>query len=150
MVLPPELLTRFRERLSFYACTVPNLEQYTLTRFMERGYFDKHLNRMRNAYRLRRDELLEQLQAGPLKGRCKVRQADAGLHFLLSLRTDMDDGELCRACLQQGVRLDPLARYRQTDTGRDDHIFVMNYTSLRPGQAEQAVSVIAGILDGPR
>lgn len=148
MVLPRPLLARFRERLSFYACTVPNLEQYTLTRFIERGHFDKHLNRMRNAYRIRRDELVACLQTGPLVGRCSVRQADAGLHFLLRIRTELSDEELCRRCLSHGLRLDPLARYRRQRDPADDHVFVMNYSSLRPGQAQTAAAALADILTG--
>ena len=34
MVLPWELLQRFREKLGFYACTVSNFEQYTLAEFI--------------------------------------------------------------------------------------------------------------------
>ena len=47
LVLPPELMEEFRHRLGFYACTVPSFEQYTLARFLSRGYFEKHINRMK-------------------------------------------------------------------------------------------------------
>ena len=50
MVLPKSLVNRFYKELSFYSCTVSNFEQYTLARFIEDGYFEKHLNRMRNYY----------------------------------------------------------------------------------------------------
>ena len=43
LVLPPELMEEFRRRLGFYACTVPSFEQYTLARFLSRGYFEKVL-----------------------------------------------------------------------------------------------------------
>ena len=59
MVLPVHLANRFYEQLSFYACTVSNFEQYTLARFIEKGYFEKHLNRMRNYYHNKRDFLLK-------------------------------------------------------------------------------------------
>ena len=55
MVLPPALMDRFRRELGFYGCTVASFEQYTLARFLDRGYFEKHINRMRKFYRARRN-----------------------------------------------------------------------------------------------
>lgn len=36
MVLPAQLMERFRQQLGFYSCTVPSFEQYTLERFLSR------------------------------------------------------------------------------------------------------------------
>ena len=52
MVLPEKLLKMFYAKLGFYSCTVSNFEQYTLARFISGGYFEKHINRMRNYYRI--------------------------------------------------------------------------------------------------
>ena len=38
MILPQHLLKKFYERLRFYSCTVSNFEQYTLARFLSKGY----------------------------------------------------------------------------------------------------------------
>lgn len=38
VVLPPKLAQRYQTEFSFYSCTVPNFEQYTLTRFLQEGY----------------------------------------------------------------------------------------------------------------
>ena len=55
MVLPPSLMEEYPRRLGFYSCTVPAMEQYTLASFLEEGYFESHVNRMRVFYRNRRD-----------------------------------------------------------------------------------------------
>lgn len=47
MVLPERLMPVFEEKLSFYACTVPVLDQYLLARFIRDGSFERHLNRLR-------------------------------------------------------------------------------------------------------
>lgn len=47
MILLPQLLECFEKQLSFYNNTVSNLQQYTLAYFINDGYFEKHLNRMR-------------------------------------------------------------------------------------------------------
>ena len=50
MALPRPLLKRFYDELGFYSCPVSNFEQYTLARFIEDGYFEKHINRARKHY----------------------------------------------------------------------------------------------------
>ena len=111
MVLPWELLDRFQEKLGFYSCTVSNFEQYTLALFISGGYFEKHINRMRNYYRGKRDELLKTIQESPLGGEVSILGADAGLHFLMQVDTQLTDGELIQRAGEAGVRLSCLSGY---------------------------------------
>lgn len=69
LVLPKHLVTRFYDTLGFYSGTVSCLEQMTLARFLSEGYFEKHINRMRNHYRALRDKLLAELRQSPWRGR---------------------------------------------------------------------------------
>ena len=96
MVLPPSLMEEYPRRLGFYSCTVPAMEQYTLASFLEEGYFESHVNRMRVFYRNRRDEVLAAIGQSPLSGRCRVLGEEAGLHFLLELETEREDSWLSR------------------------------------------------------
>ncbi len=54
MVLPEALFGEYERRLGFYSCPVPVFDQYVLARFIDRGHFERHLNRVRR--RLRMDE----------------------------------------------------------------------------------------------
>ena len=65
LVLARHLVTRFYETLGFYSGTVSCLEQMTLARFLAQGYFEKHINRMRNHYRALQDKLLAALRQSP-------------------------------------------------------------------------------------
>ena len=51
MVLPPKLEELFREKIGFYSCTVPALEQYVLAELIENGDFVRHINRVRRKRR---------------------------------------------------------------------------------------------------
>ena len=114
MVLPWDLLEHFQNKLGFYACTVSNFEQYTLARFISGGYFEKHINRMRNYYRGKRDELIKQLQTSPLGEKIAILGADAGLHFLMEVDTALSDGELVELAGKEGIRLSCLSGYYHT------------------------------------
>lgn len=132
MVLPPALMGQFREKLGFYSSTVSGFEQHTLARFLGDGHFEKHINRMRKFYRARRNRLVELLQRCPWADRLSIQEADAGLHFLLKVDTDLDDGELILFCEKLGLRVRPLSSYYH-DAVPDSahHTLVINYSGLR-------------------
>ena len=54
MVLPKHLVTVFQQKLGFYSCTVPTFMQYVMTELINKGDFERHINRVR---RKRRKEL---------------------------------------------------------------------------------------------
>ena len=58
MILPQALLARWRSTMGFYSCAVPSFEQLTLTRFLDGGYFERHVSRMRKHYKARLQALL--------------------------------------------------------------------------------------------
>ena len=51
MILPKKLSEVFREKLGFYACTVPTFEQLVLTELLDSGEFERHINRVRRQKR---------------------------------------------------------------------------------------------------
>ena len=103
MVLPPHLAATYQEKLDFYACTVSNFEQYALAAFIEEGYFEKHLNRMRLYYTKQREAVLSVLKEEPFKCVGRVREADSGLHFILELNTLLSDNEVKRKLEADGI-----------------------------------------------
>ncbi|MBE6775539.1 MAG: PLP-dependent aminotransferase family protein [Ruminococcaceae bacterium] len=51
MILPEKMMRDFEERLGFYSCTVPVFEQYVLAELIEKGDFERHINRTRRMRR---------------------------------------------------------------------------------------------------
>lgn len=47
MIIPDELKDKYRESSGGFSCTVPVLDQYVLAEFINKGYFEQHLNRKR-------------------------------------------------------------------------------------------------------
>ena len=140
LVLPKHLVTRFYETLGFYSGTVSCLEQMTLARFLDQGYFEKHINRMRNHYRALRDRLLDQLARSPLADKVSITEENAGLHFLLELSTDRSDEEIVRAAEAQDLRVSFVSQYYYAREDRRPHVLVMNYSGLEEGKVSEAVA----------
>lgn len=148
MVLPKPLLARYRQLLGFYACPVPAFEQYTLAAFLDEGHFERHLHRMRTFYRARRDEVIALLQNAPFaKGIC-IREADAGLHFLVEVKTDRGDEALRSILENSGIRVAFLGDYRikKAENAPDTHTIVFNYSGVEPQQLACAIERLAHAL----
>ena len=135
MVLPEQLMEQFQQQLGFYSCTVPSFEQYTLERFLQLGYFEKHINRMRKAYKLRRNLLVTTLQEWEQAGKLTILEQDAGLHFLLKVDTRLSDRELVDRCARLGIRVQSLGSFYEGRIPEEDRrCLVVNYSGLRREQ----------------
>ena len=146
LVLPPELMEEFRRRLGFYACTVPSFEQYTLARFLSRGYFEKHINRMKKYYRGQRDRLIAALSHASFSRQVEILEQDAGLHFLLRVRTHRPDRDLKALCAQAGIRIFCLSDYNQRENPADSHCLVVNYTGFDGNAAPELLTRLEAAL----
>ncbi len=146
MVLPKHLAGAFREKLGFYSCTVSNLEQYVLALFIERGYFEKHINRMRNYYREKRDFLIRQIRQSPLAQKVRISEQDSGLHFLMTVQTDKTDAEIIREAEQAGIRINALSLYYQNPQEAVPHVFIMNYAGVSEEKFGEAIKRLADVM----
>ena len=145
MVLPPALMEQFQRRLGFYSGTVPSFEQYTLARFLSRGYFEKHINRMRKFYKNRRNALVSALESCAFADRLTILEQDAGLHFLLQVDTERSDRELTQALAAAGIRVHALSEYYH-EAVLDRHCLVVNYAGLREEALDQALAGMEKIM----
>ena len=146
MVLPRSLMGEYRSRLGFYSCTVPAMEQYTLAAFLDGGYFESHVNRMRVYYRGLRDRVMEVVRSGPLAGRAEIQNESTGLHFLLRLDTEKNDRELAARASRKGLRLSFLSDYERTEGAAPAHTLIVNYPGVGPERFGEAMELLAPML----
>lgn len=142
MVLPEHLLECYNRTLSFYACTVSTFEQYTLAKFIRQGYFEKHINRMRNHYRNLRDVLVNSIRNTPIADSCTIMEEDSGLHFLLKLNTTLSDTELKANAKNHGLNISCLSDYYHNPSKAQEHIMIINYSGINSDTIEDAIAAL--------
>ncbi len=140
MVLPNALSEKFHQVMKFYSCTVPTFEQYTLAHYINEGYYEKHINRMRNSYKKKRNMLLHELYESPLASYSHISEENSGLHFLLSIKLNCSDSVFIKNALQNGIRINSLSEYITSASDeniplyKDQHeikgAFIINYSSI--------------------
>ncbi len=146
MVLSEPLMAEFQEKLGFYSCTVPSFEQYTLARFLAQGHFEKHINRMRKAYRSTRNRLVEILTRCPLAKHLTIQEENAGLHFLVTLDTALSGDALVARCGKAGLQVQTLAGFYHQDCPPDAHrTLVVNYSGLRDEDLDKLEQLLAAL-----
>ncbi len=125
MVLPPLLLGAYRERCHFYSCTVSRIDQKVLNEFMDGGYFERHLNKMRKCYREKHDTLMEALK--PLQKGFHILGEHAGLHLLLQAKGQVSEKELIEWAMQQQVAVYGLQEFQveETEGMKSEHATVL-------------------------
>lgn len=99
LILPPPLLTVYREKFGHAPATVSRFEQEALRRFLVSGAYSRHLRRVGNLYRRRRDALV-----AALDGWGEVRGDDAGLHLLFTL-PGQEEAQLIEKAAEAGYRV---------------------------------------------
>lgn len=146
MVLPSHLTTLFYQKLCFYSCTVSNFEQFTLAKFIEGGYFERHLNRMRTYYRNKCDKLLQYLAKNTTAPYLTVEGENSGLHFLLHLDTQSSDTKLKQVAAIQGLEIKFLSDYYHEKINDNSHTLLMNYTGIEEKELYPALDKLFNAL----
>ena len=135
-------MAAFQQKLGFYSCTVPSFEQYTLARFLSRGFFEKHINRMRKFYKNRRNAVVSLLEKCSFSDKLTIQEQDAGLHFLLNVDTSLSDQSLTEKLAALGIRVRALSSYYH-DQSEDLHCLVINYSGLKEERLAAALAAIS-------
>ncbi|MFJ1970620.1 PLP-dependent aminotransferase family protein [Streptomyces sp. NPDC087903] len=120
------------------------LDQLSLADFIVGGSYDRHVRRMRQRYRCRRDRLVAALAARA--PRVEVTGVAAGLHAVLRLPPGTERATV-EAAARQGVALDGLAGFRhpETDMAAPDGLVVGYATPSEAGYGA-ALDALCGVL----
>jgi len=107
LVVPERLreAVQTEQRLTDYGCS--RIEQHALAEFMATGEYDRHLRRMRQRYRIRRDTLVgalaEELPEAVVEG------ISAGLHAAVRLPSGYQEAAIRHEIKRSGIALEFLS-----------------------------------------
>lgn len=111
MVLPDGLMESYQKKCGGYACPVSRLNQAMLTDFIQQGYFEKHLNRMRKIYKTKHDWILQQIQENFTDNRLEISGDHAGLYILIHYKGHLTEEQIEKNAKQNGIQLHSLKDY---------------------------------------
>ncbi len=141
MVLPQELLERYRQQCYFYSATVSRIDQKVLEEFIGEGYFERYLNKMRKHYKEKHDLLLEGL--ADFEADFRITGENAGLHLLLTGRKGQRESDLISASQALGVRVYGLSESLVRKTGEQPgHTVLLGYGGLELQDIKKGLALL--------
>ena len=147
MVLPQKLLEKYVNSANFFSNTSSNLEQYTLARFLQEGYFERHVNRMRRYYRNQGETLKKVIEGTPSIPVESIAGIETGTHLLVKLHTDIADGELKQRARKKRIHLCCLSEFCVGEKAKYEHVLVLNYSGMEENKMKEVAEVLGEIFE---
>lgn len=144
MVLPNELLERYKKRLPFLICPVGNVHQEFLRVFLDENLYAKHINKSRNHYRKKREKMVEILKLKP-----KVRRIlgeDMGLYLLVELDTDREEKEIIENLHKNKILIYGIKKYDRQNMYRYP-VLILGFGAIEYDEMQETVDEVFNIMD---
>ena len=145
MVLPEPLLHRYEKRCGFISSTVSKVDQLILQKFIEEGYFERHLNKTRALYKNRHDVLLSCLKE--IQADFTVSGENAGVHLLLHFHNGQTEEKLIAAAAEKNVKVYGLSGYYVGERGdkkqQRDAVILLGYANMKEENIHRAAALLA-------
>jgi GntR family transcriptional regulator/MocR family aminotransferase len=121
----------------------PIFEQIVLSRFIEEGYFTKHLRKMRMLYKSLQEFLISEINR-ELKGTVKPEPSHGGMHIITWLSKKSNDKKISEECIKNGIIVRPLSEYSIRFSQNPG--LLLGYTAFEKTQIKQGVQELKKIL----
>lgn len=140
MVLPKPLLEAYEQKVRFVNSTVSKVDQLIVQKFIEEGYYERHLNKTRALYKSRHDVLIEELR--PMADICTISGENAGVHLLLTFQNGMTEEELIDRAAKEDIRVYGLSDYRIKENCKEKATILLGYANLTEEQIRKAARLL--------
>ena len=140
LVLPDELCGVYDKRCGFINSTVSKVDQLILQKFIDEGYYERHLNKMRALYKSRHDTLLSALK--DWRGDFTVSGENAGVHLLLHFRDGRSEQDLIRLAEEKGIKVYGLSEYFVEGEKKRESVILLGYANMNEEKIKEAVELL--------
>lgn len=135
----PALIARMMHRKALYDISTSSLDQALLCEFMVRGHLRKHLHRVKELYRSRRDTLTAMLRKLAPQG-SKWTTPEGGLFLWFEFPPGPSPLEMESVCLERGVAIAPGSLF--LPAGRESQGMRLNFASLEAVHTYKALETV--------
>ena len=140
LVLPKSLLSMYHERCSFMSSTVSRVDQLIIQKFIEKGHYERHLNKMRALYKGRHDTMLNSLK--PLLSYCKIFGENAGVHLLLTFPEGIKEDVLIQKAEEKGIKVYGISAYDIRSEEKGEPIILLGYANMSEDEIKKAIGIL--------
>ncbi|WP_425539393.1 PLP-dependent aminotransferase family protein [Microaceticoccus formicicus] len=143
MVMPKKLMRLYENAFSGFGCPCSVFIQKALTTFIKDGYFEKHINRMRNIYS-GKHELMTGL-LGKING-LKIIPPQSGMSFVIELKKDIDGESFAEYARKNGIGITPLNRFSTIEENSNPK-FIIGFAGLSKSEIKTGLSALKDLIN---
>lgn len=136
MVLPKNLVKVFEENCQNYSSTVSRVDQMIVNEFISKGYYERHLNKMRGIYKGKHDALINGLK--PLKNIVKIEGENTGVHIVLKILNGKTEEEMIECAKRIGIRVYGISQYYISNEDSIEQRLILGYANVKEQNISQA------------
>lgn len=140
MVLPDRLMNIFKRVCGGYNCPVSRFDQAIVTGFINEGYFEKHLNRMRKKYKEKHDVVVNVLKN--YEDRVRIRGDYAGLYVIAECISRGEEKNMIEEAKELGIYLRPLSVYYEQIPVDYVPSFLIGFARLELEELERGMKML--------
>ncbi|WP_144650845.1 PLP-dependent aminotransferase family protein [Bacillus cereus] len=140
IVLPKNLIRKYQKEYLFYTQSVSRMDQEVIRKFLNEGYWEKHIHKMRVVYRKKRDRLVFEIEKY-FSNRLEVIGEDSGLHILLKVHNGMREEELIQEAAKYSIKIYPVSTYYKDGTA-PENVVLLGFAILSEEEIAKAVQLL--------
>ena len=137
VVIPPDLIGRFRAMRAASDLCAPHLYQAVLADFMEQGHYARHIRKTRLIYAERRQALVDALTR-TFGENIQILGAEAGMYLTITSPPGFLDVEIAYRAAEEKLWLWPLSLTYAAKNVRQG--FILGFSSARTPELRKAVN----------
>jgi len=141
LIIPESVKEKYIDYARQYTSSVSLLTQATMTRLIEKGYWDKHILKMRVIYKKKHDLLIQSVQRY-MSDQVEITGQGAGLHIILRLRNSRLESDLIQAALDRNIHVRPLSAGYRSSKGFNG-IIALGFGSIAAEKLDDAVACLS-------
>ncbi|KAA0795028.1 PLP-dependent aminotransferase family protein [Bacillus wiedmannii] len=140
IVLPKNLIKKYQKEYLFYTQSVSRMDQEVIRKFLNEGYWEKHIHKMRVVYRKKRDRLVFEIEKY-FSNRVEVIGEDSGLHILLQVHNGMREEELIKEAAKYSIKIYPVSTYYKDGTV-PENVVLLGFAILSEDEIAKAIQLL--------
>lgn len=109
IVMPDELVERWFREMPYYSNRVSRIEQVTLSKFIDLGHYEKHINYMKSIYRAKNEAAKKAFSESAVASVTEVAGDDAGMFLRVHFNLRCDEKIARDTLLLNGVKMSTLS-----------------------------------------
>ncbi|CAI3103359.1 HTH-type transcriptional regulatory protein GabR [Acinetobacter calcoaceticus] len=143
-VLPKQLVAPFCGLKVLIDRHSPTADQHVLAAFIQEGYLERHIRRIRNVYAENRLQLIEMIEKHMPKQLAWLQPGDQGMHMVLWLAEHIKDVEIATSALNAGIAIKAVSPTFSKERQRSGLVIGLGDFDLT--LMEQAIKKLADII----